>query len=64
MPKEFENLFKELLTHGGNAIELSFWKDMIPVLGQEERENLRKNLEQELKLRIEKEELSSQPNIQ
>lgn len=58
MPKEFENLFKELLDYGANAIELSFWKDMIPALGKEEKDKLRINLESELKLRKEKQELA------
>lgn len=54
MPKEFETLFKELLGNGVSPIELSFWKEMIPVISEEERTKLKENFEKELRLRKEK----------
>ncbi len=54
MSKEFEILFKELLENGVSPIELSFWKEMIPVISEEERNKLKENFEKELKLRKEK----------
>lgn len=54
MSKEFETLFKELLENGVSPIELSFWKEMIPVISEEERNKLKENFEKELKIRKEK----------
>lgn len=51
MPKEFETLFKELLENGVSPIELSFWKEMIPVISEQEKEKLKQNFEKELALR-------------
>lgn len=60
MPKEFENIFRELLDNGANAVELGFWKEMIPVIGDEERGKLKENFEKQLELLKQKAKLAAE----
>ncbi len=60
MPKEFENIFRELLDNGANAVELGFWREMIPVIGDEERNKLKENFEKQLELLKQKSKLAAE----
>lgn len=60
MPKEFAQLFKELLEHGSSSIELGFWQELIPKLSKEEQDKLKENFETQLKLLKEKAKLKAE----
>ena len=57
MPKEFENIFKELLDLGSEPIELNFWRELIPALSVEAQNKLKENFEKQLELLKEKKKL-------